>query len=86
MAKGRSCSFTVALEAQMSSIVKVIEVIAESDRSFDDAVRNAVQEASRTVSGIKTVWVENLSATVDGSQITKFRANCKVSFLVEGRA
>jgi len=69
----------------MSSIVKVIEVIAESDRSFDDAVRNAVEEAGRTVSGIKSVWVENLSAKVEANRITRFRANCKVSFLLEAR-
>ena len=42
----------------MSSIVKVVEVIAESEKSFDDAVVNAVQEVAKTVKNIKTVWVE----------------------------
>jgi len=70
----------------MSSIVKVIEVIAESDQGFDDAVRNAVKEAAKTVNGIKSVWVENLSVKVDGNRITSYRANCKVSFVLKGRA
>ncbi len=69
----------------MSSIVKVIEVIAQSDQGFDDAVRNAVREAGKTVTGIKSVWVENLSVKVDGTRITSYRANCKVSFLVKER-
>lgn len=69
----------------MSSIVKVIEVIAESDQGFDDAVRNALREASKSVSGIKSIWVENLSAKVDGDRITHYRANCKVSFVLKGR-
>ena len=67
------------------SVVKVIEIIAQSDKGFDDAVRNAVQEAAKTVSGIKSVWVESLSAKVDGDRIKSFRANCKVSFVVKGR-
>ena len=69
----------------MSSIVKVIEVIAESDKGFDDAVRNAVKEASKTVSGIKSVWVEDLKAKVEGDRVTSYRANCKVSFVLKGR-
>jgi flavin-binding protein dodecin len=69
----------------MSGIVKVIEVIAQSDKGFDDAVKNAVGEAARTVTGIRSVWVENLSAKVEGDRITVFRANCKVSFVVKGR-
>jgi flavin-binding protein dodecin len=68
----------------MSSIVKVIEVIAQSDKGFDDAVRNAVREASKTVQGIKSVWVENFSAEVAADQITQFRVNVKISFLLKG--
>lgn len=67
------------------SVVKVIEVIAQSDKGFDDAVRNAVQEAAKTVTGIKSVWVEDLSAKVDGDRIRNFRASCKISFVVKGR-
>jgi dodecin len=69
----------------MSSIVKVIEVIAQSDKGFDDAVRSAVREAAKTISGIRSVWVENHSVKVDGDRITNFRVNCKVSFVVKGQ-
>ncbi|HTS90074.1 MAG TPA: dodecin family protein [Gemmatimonadales bacterium] len=68
------------------SIVKVIEVIAQSDKGFDDAIRNAALEAAKTVSGIKSVYVENLSAKVEGDRVTTFRANCKVSFVVKERS
>jgi len=69
----------------MSSVVKVIEIIAQSDQGFDDAIRNAVREAAKTVTGIKSVWVENMSAKVEGDRITSYRANCKVSFVIKGR-
>lgn len=89
---GRSGSFQTAearlasslQEVPMSSIVKVIEVVAQSDKGFDDAVRNAVQEAAKTISGIRSVWVENLSAKVENDRITNFRANCKISFVLKG--
>lgn len=69
----------------MSTVVKVIEVIAQSDQGFDDAVRSAVREAAKTVTGIKSVWVENMSANVEGDRITSYRANCRVSFVIKGR-
>lgn len=67
----------------MGSIVKVIEVISQSEKGFDDAVRNAVKEASKTVKNVKSVWLDNFSCTVDGDKITEFRVNAKISFLVE---
>jgi hypothetical protein len=69
----------------MGGIVKVIEVIAQSDKSFDAAVQNAVKEAAKTVKGIKSIWVENFSAAVEGDKVTQFRVNAKISFLIEGR-
>ena len=68
----------------MASIVKVIEVIAESGKSWDDAAQTAVTEAAKTVHGIKSVWIDNFSAEVDGNRIARFRVNAKISFLVEG--
>jgi flavin-binding protein dodecin len=71
-------------EETMSSIVKVLEIIAESDKSFDDAAQQAVREAAKSVRGIKSIWIENFSATVEGDRIAQYRVNAKVSFLVEG--
>ncbi|AWW28685.1 dodecin domain-containing protein [Echinicola strongylocentroti] len=64
------------------SIVKIIEVIASSDKSFDDAVKNAVSEASKTVKNIKSVYVENMKANVENNQIVSYGINAKVSFEV----
>lgn len=68
----------------MSSIVKVVEVVAQSDKSFDDAAQSAVREVGKTVKGIRSVWIDNFSAEVEGDRITQYRVNAKVSFLVEG--
>jgi flavin-binding protein dodecin len=66
----------------MSSVVKVVELIAESDKSWDDAAKNAVTEASKTIKNIKSIWVDNQTAEVDGNRIVRYRLNVKLSFLV----
>jgi flavin-binding protein dodecin len=65
------------------AIVKVIEVLAESDASWEDAVKKAVGEASRTVRNIKSVYVKGFQAMVEGDKIRTFRVNAKISFLVD---
>jgi flavin-binding protein dodecin len=68
----------------MASIVKVLEVIAQSDKSFDDAAQQAVREASKSVRGIKSIWIDNFSGVVEGDRIVEYRVNAKLSFTVEG--
>ena len=70
----------------MSTIVKVVEVIAQSDRSFDDAVSNAVTEAARSVKHIKGLWIDNMQCIVKDNRIAEYRVNAKISFLVEGHS
>ena len=65
------------------SIVKDIEVIATSEKSFDDAVQNAVTEASKTVKNIKSVYVKEMNANVTNNQIVSYAVNAKVSFEIE---
>jgi flavin-binding protein dodecin len=61
-------------------VLKVIEILGNSTVSFDDAVKNVVKEASKTVKNIKSVYVKDMQATVDNNQVTQFRVTTKVSF------
>ncbi len=63
-------------------IVKVIEVIASSDKSFDDAVKSAVAEVSKTVKNIDSVYVKDFKVHVKDEKITSYGVICKVSFRV----
>ncbi|SDG68221.1 dodecin family protein [Psychroflexus sediminis] len=65
------------------SIVKVIEVLASSDKSFDDAAQNAVTEASKTIKNIKSVYIKEMNANVTNNQIVSYAVNAKVSFEIE---
>ena len=63
------------------SIAKVIEIIAEG-KSVEDAVENAVAEASKSIRSIRSVNVENIQARVKENQVTQYRVLCKVAFVV----
>ena len=67
----------------MTRIVKVIEVIAASEKSFDDATRVAVAEAAKTVKNIQSVNIKNMNARVENNQIVTYAVNAKISFLLE---
>lgn len=65
------------------AILKVIEVLSNSDTSWEDATRKAVKEASKTIKNIRSVYVNEQSASVSGDQVTEFRVNLKITFEVK---
>ncbi len=64
------------------AVLKVIEILSSSKESWEDATRNAVKEASKSVQNIRSVYVKEQSCVVDGGNITHFRVNVKVTFEV----
>ena len=64
-------------------VIKVIEVIGASEKSWEDAARVAVEEASKSIRGITGVDVQNLTATVKDGKIVKYKASVKVAFAVD---
>ncbi len=64
-------------------MVKVIEVIASSETSIDDAIRIALAEASKTIRNIDSIWVKDIKAHVKDGKISTFGVNCNISFRLE---
>lgn len=64
------------------AIHKVIEVIAQSEKSWEDAIQSAVTDAGKTVKHIKSVYVENLEAVVQKDKVVQYRVNAKITFEV----
>lgn len=67
----------------MSSVAKVIEIIASSEISFDDAVKNGIAKASESVKNITSAWIQDQSVKVKDGKITKYRVVLKVTFVVK---
>lgn len=65
------------------SVLKVIEILANSDKSWEDAANNAVKEASKSVKNIRSVYINEQSATVKDGKMDNFRVNVKITFEVK---
>ncbi|QLG44524.1 dodecin family protein [Costertonia aggregata] len=65
------------------AILKVIEVLANSDKSWEDATKKAVAQASKSVKNIRSVYVNEQSAMVDNGEVSEFRVNVKITFEVK---
>lgn len=66
------------------SIVKVIEVLAESDKGWEDAAEQALNDASKSVRNIKSIYIKEFQAIVENDKIASYRINAKISFVYEG--
>lgn len=67
------------------TVAKIIELVGQSDVSWEAAVRNAISDASKTVDNITGVEVYNLTANIGNGKITEYKANIKLAFGVHGR-
>ncbi|MBE7629487.1 dodecin family protein [Tenacibaculum piscium] len=65
------------------AVMKVIEVLSNSDKSWEDATKKAVKQASKSVKNIKSVFVQSQSAVVENDEVTEFRVNLKITFEVK---
>lgn len=67
----------------MAKVVKVIEVLAESDKSWEDAAQNAVEKASKSIKNIRSIYIQDSEAKVKNNKIVQYRINAKISFELE---
>lgn len=64
------------------AVIKVVEVMANSNQGWEDAAKKAVQHAAKTVKNIRSIYVQEQTAVVKDNQITEYRVNVKISFEV----
>jgi len=65
------------------TVLKTIEIMADSEKGWKDATQKAVEQASKTVKQIKSVWIQDHSATVENGKIAKYRVHTRITFEIE---
>lgn len=65
------------------SMLKVIEILAESDTSWEDAAKKAITNAGKSVRNIKSIYIDNFEASVENDKIKSYRINAKISFMLD---
>lgn len=69
-----------------ASVAKVIEVMAESEKSWEDATQNALTEAAKTVNDIREIWVSGMKAVVENNRIVSYRVTTRITFVLKSRS
>lgn len=65
------------------AVLKVIEVLSNSEKSWEDATKKAVKHAAKSVKNIRSVYVQDQSASVKDDEVVDFRVNLKITFEVK---
>lgn len=66
------------------TIAKIVELSAESNKGFDDAIRHGIDRARKTLDGVRGAWIEDQKVEVGDDGILTYRVNMKVTFLMKG--
>jgi flavin-binding protein dodecin len=65
------------------AVLKVIEILSNSNESWEDATKKAVKHAAKSVKNIRSVYVQDQSAIVKNNEVAEFRVNLKITFEVD---
>lgn len=65
------------------SVAKIIEITSTSPNSFDDAVKRGISKAEQSVKNIRGAWIKEMKVDVEGGQVTAFRVDMKVTFVLQ---
>lgn len=65
------------------SVAKVTEIIASSNKSFEDAVNTGVKRASKTINNITGAWVKDQQVVVKKGKVTEYRVTMKLTFVLK---
>jgi len=65
------------------AMLKVIEVLAESNKSWEDAAQTAVTNATKTLRSVRSIYIKNMEASVEDGKIKSYRVNGKISFVLD---
>jgi dodecin len=68
----------------MKSVAKIVELSCTSDKSFEDAIKNGMNRANKTLDNITGAWVKSMKVDVEDGKVTTYRVTMKVTFILKG--
>jgi flavin-binding protein dodecin len=71
------------LGRDLMSLAKIIELSGQSPNSYEDATREVMERASRTLRNIRSIWVKEFEAVVENNRVSQFRVIVKVTFVLD---
>jgi flavin-binding protein dodecin len=66
------------------SVARVTEISSTSTQSFEDAIKQGIERATRTLRGVTSAWVQEQQVRLQDGKITEYQVNLRVTFVLEG--
>jgi flavin-binding protein dodecin len=70
----------------MMSVARIVEISSSSQKSFEDAVAQGIERATQTLRNVRSAWVKDQEAEVNDGEISAYKVNLKVTFVLDGQA
>ena len=68
----------------MTSIARVTEISATSDKSFEDAIQQGIKRATQTLRNVQGAWIKEQEVSVENNNIAAYKVNMMITFVLEG--
>ena len=68
----------------MTSIARVTEISATSDKSFEDAIQQGIARATQTLRNVQGAWIKEQEVSVENNQIVAYKVNMMITFILDG--
>ena len=65
------------------SVATVTEISATSAQSFEDAIRQGLERATKTLRNVKSAWVKEMRVSVEDGKISEYQVNIQVTFVLD---
>lgn len=64
------------------SVARVTEITAASPKSFDDAIKEGISRATKTLQHVTGAWIQDQEVRIDGGKVVEYRVHMKVTFIL----
>jgi flavin-binding protein dodecin len=68
------------------SVARVTEISAVSEQGFEDAIRQAIARATKTLRNVEGAWVKDMNVMIEDGNIVGYKVNLEVTFVLEDNA
>lgn len=65
------------------SVARITEISATSEKSFEDAIQQGVNRATKTLRNVKSAWIKEQEVSIEGERIKSYRVNMQITFVLD---
>ena len=65
------------------SVAKISEISATSEKSFEDAMKQGIARANKSLRNVKGAWIKEQQLDIEDGKVTRYRVNMLITFVLD---